>query len=150
MTRHNANLRPATASDRRAIEHLLSTLKLPTAGVAEWISRFWVAEQDGKPVGVVGIEQYGDAALLRSVAVDASCRDTGLGRALVETALAAARREGIRSVYLLTTTAERYFPRFGFEQITRDEVPDSLRASVEFREACPASAVVMRKAMTAN
>jgi amino-acid N-acetyltransferase len=48
-------------------------------------------------------------------------------------------------VFLLTTTAERFFPKFGFEQIARDEVPASVKASVEFRSACCASAIVMRK-----
>jgi len=150
MNQSSTTIRRATRSDQRGVEQLLSSLHLPTAGVADWIDRFWVADHAGSPVGVAGVEQYGNAALLRSVAVDPSWRDTGIGRMLVETALATARAEGADSVYLLTTTAERYFPRFGFEQITRDEVPDSLRASVEFREACPASAVVMRKAMTAN
>jgi amino-acid N-acetyltransferase len=150
MNQSSTTIRRATRSDQRRVEQLLSSLHLPTAGVADWIDRFWVADHAGSPVGVAGVEQYGNAALLRSVAVDPSWRDTGIGRTLVETALATARAEGADSVYLLTTTAERYFPRFGFERITRDEVPDSLRESVEFREACPASAVVMRKAMTAN
>ena len=141
-------IRRATGSDRPAVERLLSGLRLPTAGVAEWIHQFWIADHRGSPVGVAGVERYGDAALLRSVAVDPAWRDTGIGRTLVETVLVTARTEGAHSVYLLTTTAERYFPRFGFEPIDRDEVPDSLRASVEFREACPASAVVMRKTMT--
>ena len=35
-------------------------------------------------------------------------------------------------MFLLTTTAERFFPKFGFEQITRDEVPETVQASVEF------------------
>ena len=113
--------------------------------MAEWIERFWIAEHEGKPVGVVGLEQYGGDALLRSVAVDGSWRGTGLGRTLVDTALEAARAAGVRGMYLLTTSAERYFPRFGFERITRENVPDSLNASVEFRGACPASAVIMRK-----
>jgi amino-acid N-acetyltransferase len=150
MNQSSTTIRRATRSDQRRVEQLLSSLHLPTAGVADWIDRFWVADHAGSPVGVAGVEQYGNAALLRSVAVDPSWRDTGIGRTLVETALATARAEGADSVYLLTTTAERYFPRFGFERITRDEVPDSLRESVEFREACPASAVVMRKDMTAN
>jgi len=150
MNQSSTTIRRATRSDQRRVEQLLSSLHLPTAGVADWIDRFWVADHAGSPVGVAGVEQYGNAALLRSVAVDPSWRDTGIGRTLVETELATARAEGADSVYLLTTTAERYFPRFGFERITRDEVPDSLRESVEFREACPASAVVMRKAMTAN
>jgi amino-acid N-acetyltransferase len=48
-------------------------------------------------------------------------------------------------VFLLTTTAERFFPKFGFEQIDREQVPASVQQSVEFQSACPASAIVMRK-----
>jgi N-acetylglutamate synthase-like GNAT family acetyltransferase len=147
MTRASATLRRATESDRGPVEHLLKESSLPTAGVAEWLDHFTIAEYDGKVVGVSGVERYGDVALLRSVAVDPSWRASGIGRALVESALATARAQGTRSVYLLTTTAERYFPRFGFERIPRDQVPEALRDSVEFREACPASAAVMRKAM---
>jgi amino-acid N-acetyltransferase len=150
MTPPTTTIRRATRSDRPAVERLLLGLHLPTAGVADWIDRFWIADHRGRLVGVAGVEQYGDAALLRSVAVDPSWRDTGIGRTLVETVLATARAEGAHSVYLLTTTADGYFPRFGFERVTRDEVPESLRASVEFREACPASAVVMRKTVTDN
>jgi amino-acid N-acetyltransferase len=50
-------------------------------------------------------------------------------------------------MYLLTTTAERYFPKFGFERIERRDVPETVQASVEFTSACPASAVVMRKSL---
>jgi amino-acid N-acetyltransferase len=56
-----------------------------------------------------------------------------------------ATTSGANTVFLLTTTAERFFPQFGFEQIDREQVPPSVRASVEFRSACPASAIVMRK-----
>ena len=38
----------------------------------------------------------------------------------------------------------QYFPSFGFEKITRDEVPACLRVAEEFASACPASATVMR------
>jgi amino-acid N-acetyltransferase len=55
-----------------------------------------------------------------------------------------ARERGVREMYLLTTTAERWFPRFGFTRIAREQVPDAVRGSVEFREACPAFAAVMR------
>jgi len=143
-------LRPATRADLPAVEHLLRALDLPTAGVAEWVERFWIADHGGKAVGVVGLEQYGDEALLRSVAVDPSWRSTGLGRALVDAALRAARTAGAKEMYLLTTTAERYFARFGFVQIARDDVPGAVQQSVEFREACPASAVVMRTDLSTN
>jgi amino-acid N-acetyltransferase len=55
-----------------------------------------------------------------------------------------ARQDGAGAVFLLTTTAERFFPRLGFEPIARAEVPTSVQASAEFQSACPASAVAMR------
>jgi amino-acid N-acetyltransferase len=127
---------------------LLSDLTLPTAGLEEWWRHFTVAESDGILVGVAGVERYTDGILLRSVGVRPSWRSSGLGRSLVDGVLRDARREGNRDVYLLTTTAERYFPRLGFAEIGRDAVPASVQASVEFKEACPASAVVMHRSLT--
>ena len=140
-------LRPGSLSDRARVEGLLTELALPVDGVSEWLDRFWIAEHEGDVVGVAGLEMYGPAALLRSVAVAPSWRSSGLGRALVERALDTARREGVRDIYLLTTTAEHYFPRLGFGAITRDEVPAGVQDSVEFRGACPDSAVVMRRSL---
>ena len=57
---------------------------------------------------------------------------------------AAAQACGAHDLVLLTSTADAWFPRFGFERISRDAAPASLHASEEFRGACPASAVVMR------
>lgn len=140
-------VRAASAADRPAIERLLSDLQLPVVGVEEWISEFWVAESGRKIVGVAGIELYGEGALLRSVAVDPAWRSGGLGRTLVDRALDAARDSGARDVFLLTTTAEKYFPRLGFVGTSRDQVPAGVQGSIEFREACPASAVVMRRSL---
>jgi amino-acid N-acetyltransferase len=56
-----------------------------------------------------------------------------------------AEARGIHALYLLTTTAERYFPSFGFRTIDRGEVPDDVRATEEFTSACPASATVMTR-----
>ena len=71
-----------------------------------------------------------------------------LGHQLTEAALHLATTNGANAVFLLTTTAERFFPQFGFEQIDREQVPPSVRASVEFQSACPASAIVMRKQLS--
>jgi amino-acid N-acetyltransferase len=46
-----------------------------------------------------------------------------MGRALTEAAIRLARQLATPAVYLLTNTAAEFFPRFGFEQITRAEVP---------------------------
>jgi amino-acid N-acetyltransferase len=70
-----------------------------------------------------------------------------LGRDLVESLLERAGTRGVREIYLLTTTAENFFPRFGFARISRDVVAAPVRASEEFRGACPDSAIAMRKVM---
>jgi amino-acid N-acetyltransferase len=54
----------------------------------------------------------------------------------------------VKALYLLTTTAERYFPSFGFATISRNEVPEPVRASAEFRNVCPVSAVAMTLCLT--
>lgn len=138
-------LRPARSTDRAEVERLLIELDLPTAGVPAEMERFWVAEHGGVIVGVTGVEMYGEAGLLRSVAVAAEWRRGGLARTLVNQALEAVRGDGCREVFLLTTSAERYFPRLGFVVIGRDTVPEGVRASVEFRGACPDTAVVMHR-----
>ena len=103
-----------------------------------------VARRGTDIVGCAGLDVRSGRALLRSVAVAADCRGHGLGMKLTEAALARARQLEVRAVYLLTTTAEHFFPRFGFEPISREDVPASVRLSVEFTTACPASAIVMR------
>ena len=142
-------LRAATTDDLPAIERLLAASDLPAEGVAEAIGGFVVAEDAGDAggiVGVVGLEACGDQyALLRSTAVAQEWRGTGLGRQLVEHAIARAQAAGLDALYLLTTTAERYFPTFGFEATSRESVPDSVRATGEFRGMCPASATVMSR-----
>jgi amino-acid N-acetyltransferase len=94
---------------------------------------------------VAGLEVCCSYALLRSVAVAPTWRSRGLGRTLVTQAIARAEARGIRALYLLTTTAEHYFPSFGFQPISRDAVPDEIRATAEFKDACPASAAVMTR-----
>ena len=144
-----ASLRPATARDLPALEQLLTASGLPLAGVAENLASFVVAESDGKLVGVAGLEVCCNNALLRSVAVDPAWRGRGVGRQLVERVIAAAESRGIRALYLLTTTAEHYFPSFGFTRTTREAVPEEVRATAEFQGACPASAVVMSRELVA-
>jgi amino-acid N-acetyltransferase len=138
-------LRTARAADLPKVLDLLGTARLPTAGVAEAFSHFLVAESEHVLVGAAGLEIYGASALLRSVVVEDSWRRSGVGRRLIEKALDEAKRRGIDDVFLLTTTAEHYFPRFGFACVTRDSAAADVQASVEFQGACPSTAVLMRK-----
>jgi N-acetylglutamate synthase-like GNAT family acetyltransferase len=137
------HLRPARADDFAAVERLLVSSQLPLDGVREALPTFIVAESGSDIVGVAGLEICCDNALLRSVAVQDAWRSQGLGRALVTRTIAEAEARGINALYLLTTSAERYFPTFGFRAVPRDAVPDDIRATAEFLGACPASATVM-------
>ena len=145
--RRCVTLRRAGPTDLTAVETLLRQLELPTEGVVDWVEWFWVGEHAGTIVGVAGIERYGEAGLLRSVAVARDWQGSGIGRALLDRVLEESRAAGVQDVFLLTTTAEHYFPRLGFACVGRESVPDEMRASAEFTGACPASAVVMRKAL---
>lgn len=126
---------------------LLAASGLPTAGLMEHLASAYVAKRDGRIVGTAALELYEGGALLRSVAVDEGERGGGLGRLLTERAISEADARELAAVYLLTTTAEEYFTRFGFAVVAREDVPHSLRASVEFQSACPATATVMRKVL---
>jgi arsenate reductase len=139
-------IRAAEANERATVEALLLAAGLPILGVDEHFASFVVAKDGGRLLGAAGLELHGEDALLRSVVVAAEAKGTGLGSALTRRMLEDARERGVRAVYLLTTTAETFFPRFGFERVTRAEVPRRVQESREFREACPASAVVMRRA----
>ncbi|MDX1566516.1 MAG: arsenic resistance N-acetyltransferase ArsN2 [Longimicrobiales bacterium] len=136
-------LRPAMESDLPAVLTLLADSGLPSAGVEESFGSFVVAETEGRLVGVAGLEIHGPDGVLRSVAVMPAYQGAGLGGRLTERSLDAARERGLRRVYLLTTTAEEFFPRFGFRRIDRSDASPDVQESVEFREACPTSAVAM-------
>jgi amino-acid N-acetyltransferase len=138
-------IEPANHADTAAILTLLQRSDLPTAGLADHVANAVVARAHDAVIGCAALEMYGDDALLRSVAVESSQRGTGLGHRLTEAAIARAAESGVQTLYLLTTTAERFFPRFGFTVIDRSQVPPGVSRSIEFTSACPASAIVMRR-----
>jgi amino-acid N-acetyltransferase len=137
----------ACARDLGAIHELMVRSGLPTEGLAKHLAHTLVVRDACRIVGSAALEVYAGGALLRSVAVDQSVRGRGLGQRLVEAAIDRARQLEVPALYLLTTTAEAFFPRFGFEPVSRAQVPDDVQRSVEFVSACPASAVVMRLAL---
>ena len=143
-------IRAAESEDVKAIEDLLERNTLPSGGVEKRLETTLVAIDGGRIVGTAAVELCADGALLRSVAVTGDTRSTGVGSAMVAAALDVASARAAGDVFLLTTTADGYFPRFGFERIGRDAVPAGVRASEEFTSACPASAVVMRRRRDAS
>ena len=121
---------PARPHDLRGALELLGRSELTQQDVSEgWGHYFVVREDDGRVVGVAGLELHGDFGLLRSVAVDEDYRGQGLAAALIEAVLQRAQRVGLRSVYLLTTSARDYFARRGFANVRRDDAPAAIRES---------------------
>jgi amino-acid N-acetyltransferase len=140
----------ATEGDLPSVRALLERVHLPVDGVDDHVETLLVAREGSQIVGSAAVELYGDGALLRSVAVAPHRQGRRVGHQLTDAALQLARIHGARTAFLLTTTAERFFPRWGFEEVGRDEVPVPMRESVEFRFACPESAIVMRCHLSAR
>jgi amino-acid N-acetyltransferase len=147
VIRSERRVREATPGDWPAIEGLLVDRELPVAGAREHLEEFLVSEEGATVTGCAAVERYGDLGLLRSVAVAEGVAGRGLGTELVKSSVQRAHRLGLRALYLLTTTAAGFFPRFGFETVPRESLPPALSASEELRGACPASAVAMRLAL---
>jgi amino-acid N-acetyltransferase len=141
----NVYIERASEADAPSILQLLRDAGLPIDGVVEHLNTAFVARDGAAIIGCLALELYADGALLRSVAVAPAARGHALGQRLTEAAITLAQSLGTPALYLLTTTAQSYFLKFGFVQITREQVPMSVRQSIEFRSACPASAIVMKK-----
>jgi amino-acid N-acetyltransferase len=140
----------ASAHDLAAMEALLAANQLPTVGLKDALGTALVARVGSRIIGCAAIEVYPSGALLRSVAVDGAWRGRGIGHQLTTAGLDLARDLGAKAAYLLTTTAGDFFPRFGFVQVERAHVPDDVKQSIEFRSACPTSALVMRAPLGGN
>jgi tRNA (guanine37-N1)-methyltransferase len=144
-------IRPASPADQEAVLALLQRCELPTEGVTDHFPRGYVVATDahGSVIAVAGVEEYGEHGLLRSVAVDPGARSRGIAERLLGSCVRWASGAGKTALYLLTTTADAYFERHGFERADRDSVPQPVRASSEFSETCPGSAVVMVRTLQA-
>jgi amino-acid N-acetyltransferase len=116
---------------------------LPVSGLDQLLETLIVARTGDTVVGTAALELYPPAALLRSVAVKADHRGTGLGVTLTRRSLRLAQDRGIDRVFLLTETAAQFFTRFGFRAVGRDAVDPVVRESEEFTTLCPDSAQAM-------
>jgi amino-acid N-acetyltransferase len=136
----------AESENLTAIEQLLEECELPYQDVVNHLSHFFIAKKDGKLIGVIGLEIMSTMGLIRSLAVSPSFRGKGIAIELYIRILAYAHLiKGIKKLYLLTLTAEGFFTKLGFEKIDRNNVPDAIQSTEEFRSLCPATAVCMVK-----
>jgi amino-acid N-acetyltransferase len=135
----------AREEDVEAIVALLKTNNLPVSDLGAGQRMFLVALSEGKAVGCVAVEMYEEAGLLRSLAVNNDFRGKGIGQKLVAEAEVWSLNNGLKTLYLLTTTAAGFFPKMGWINTERASVPEKIATSSEFASVCPSTAVCMHK-----
>lgn len=133
----------ATSKDLADIQRILEASGLPAEDCGPYMANFFIAEEDTRLVGVGGLELMGVDGLVRSIAVMPDYRGRGIGRELYRHIADRAIRLGVRRLYLLTETAERYFSNLGFVPVARNNTPATIAGTRQFRELCPQSATVM-------
>ena len=94
-------------------------------------------------VGTGGLEIYGPYGLLRSLSVKMGIRGKSVGTNITEYLIDEARDRKLKAIYLLTETAHGFFEKRGFRDISRESVPEPLKASSEFSQVCPTTALAM-------
>jgi len=134
-----------------AVAHLLTEAGLPSSDLTTaHLENFFGCGSMSAPDGIVGVELYESVALLRSLAVSAKCRGQGCGAALVAQAERFAQSQGAKEIYLLTTTAEHFFERFGYARVQREVAPVAIQRTQEFSTLCSSSSTLMVKRLPAN
>jgi amino-acid N-acetyltransferase len=141
-------IQPASPDDFETVWALLQRVGLPHDDLTPaHLQDFLAAREGGSLRGVVGLEAWGEVALLRSLAVPPGARNEGLGARLVTAIEQRAKDKGVHTLYLLTTTAADYFRARGYERIARDALPEAIQQTEEAARLCPASATCMRKSL---
>lgn len=145
MFMEEMTFRAGEINDIHKIKSLLKSADLPYEDIDLARQDFIAIAQGTKIIGTVGLETYGESGLLRSLAVEDAFRGFGLGRALAREMIGHAKDSGIKQLYLLTMTADRFFEKEGFEKISRESVPGAVKNTTEFTSICPVSSICMKK-----
>ena len=127
------------------VQVLLKDNNLPFEDIISSKVDFIVAEEQENILGCIGVEKYQEHVLLRSFAVADNYKGEGIGKELLLAMFEKSKEEDVQKIHLLTTTAEKYFKKYGFEICDRKEAPQSILKTKEFSEICPSSSAYMTK-----
>lgn len=126
--------------DLAGVRAMLSRAAMITDGL-EWPPACYLVAYLGlEPAGVVGVEPWLQAALIRSLLVVESLRRKGIGRALMNAARRAAQARGALELYAFSTEAGGFFTHFGFEPVPVPRLVAALEGvpQVEYYKSRPA------------
>jgi amino-acid N-acetyltransferase len=123
-------IRKAKVSDGKAVYALVTEyaeqdkmLFRSLADIYESLQTFQVAELDGRILGCCALEVvWSDLAEIKSLAVEHSEKDRGIGRLLVGAAVEEAGRLGVSRVFALTLEPA-FFVKHGFEIVEKHTLP---------------------------
>ena len=123
-------IRSAKISDVKAIHALISSyaerdrmLFCSMADIYEKLQTFSVAEADSNVVGCCALEViWSNLAEIKSLAVDQTKKEKGLGRMLVTAAIEQAIKLGVPKVFALTLEPD-FFEKLGFEIVEKETLP---------------------------
>lgn len=135
-----------SAYEQSKVKEMLAANKLPVDDISDNTELFMLTRK-GKLIGTGGLEMLGDVALIRSVSTDDNLRGNGLGKYVVDELEQAAIRAGVQTLYLVTTTAERFFAKLGYSLADRATLPDVVKQQRQLKDVCPVSAIVMWKSL---
>jgi len=126
-------IRKAVVGDAGRIQKLVNEfasrglmLGLSLSEIYEHIRDFSIAEKEGELVGASALHVvWEDLAEIRSLVVEPSFRDLGIGRALVDSCIEEARALKLHRIFALTYQ-EDFFLRMGFEPVEKSELPQKV------------------------
>jgi amino-acid N-acetyltransferase len=91
--------------------------------IYENLRSFLLAETGGKVVGCCSLQIiWSDLAEIKSLAVDESHQDKGVGKMLVQQSVKEARKLGIKKVFALTLVPA-FFKKLGFKTVEKEKLP---------------------------
>jgi len=100
--------------------------------------QIWVADRDGRVLGMAGMVVQGRKVELEPLTVRAGCRSAGIGGELAAAVIAAAREMGAEQVVVRPTgrnaPAIRVFHQLGFDIVGRVELVHDLGNNERWRE----------------
>jgi amino-acid N-acetyltransferase len=141
------NIVPASQNSFSAAIELLKKNNLPTEDINPGTQLFVVEEGDNV-IATVAVEYDYNDALLRSLSVSEEKRSSGIGAELVDFIEDYVRMQGVRTIYILTTTAAGFFSRRGYTLIDRSNVPPFIKDTKEYSVICASSSTLMKKKLS--
>jgi len=138
------NIVPASQNSFSAAITLLKKNNLPTEDLDPG-KQIFVVEEGDKVIATVAVEYDYNNALLRSLSVSEEKRGSSLGSELVKFIEDYVQKQGVQTIYLLTTTASDFFSKRGYTIIDRSNIPDFIKNTSEYSVVCSSSSTLMRK-----